>query len=61
MRGGETMTVQDCIDRYENEGIETIINDGVVVNEKQHPELWRVPVLLMKRFNKNLFLYFNRK
>lgn len=29
-----TVTVQDCIDRYENEGIETIINDGVVVNEK---------------------------
>ena len=25
------MTVQDCIDRYENEGTAVIINDGVVV------------------------------
>lgn len=27
------MTLQDCIDRYEKEGIETIINDGVVIEE----------------------------
>lgn len=36
MRGGETTTVQDCIDRYENEGIETIINDGVVAEEGEN-------------------------
>lgn len=34
MRGGESVTLQDCIDRYEKEGIETVINDGVVENEK---------------------------
>lgn len=27
------MTLQDCIDRYEIEGIETIINDGVVIEK----------------------------
>lgn len=27
------MTLQDCIDRYEKEGIETIINDGVVIEK----------------------------
>lgn len=33
MKGGGRVTLQDCIDRYEKEGIETIINDGVVIEE----------------------------
>lgn len=34
------MTVQECIERYEKYGIETIINDGVVKNENSTRKLW---------------------
>ena len=58
------MTVQDCIDRYENEGTAVIINDGVVVGfekEKQHPELWREQVLSSRNTKVFLCLFYQKE
>lgn len=37
-KDGRGMTVAECIERYEKDGIETVINDGKVVNVAEKPE-----------------------